>query len=497
MKKRYIISVDQGTSATKAVVVDDKGSLIDRFNTIHKQYHPNPGWVEHDPVEIYNNTVNAILSVMEKASLTEGDIAAISITNQRETSVVWDKRTGKPICNAVVWQCSRAGNISDRLIEEGWNRLIKEKTGMHISPYFSAAKIMWMLDNIPNARKDAEEGHLLFGTIDSWLIWNLTDGKKHATDYSNACRTQLLNINTLKWDIDLLEIFNIPKSMMPKVKYSDEMFGETNLNGKLKKKIPITGVMGDSHAALFGQNCFEIGTGKATMGTGSSIMLNIGKRPYQSNNGIVTSIAWGTKGEVEYVFEGNINCSGDTIKWLVDEMGILPDAKSSEEYAMQVKDNNGVYLVPAFVGMGAPYWENNAKACIIGISRGTNKYHIVRAGLEAIAYQIKDIIEIMVKDAGIELKELRVDGGPTRNDFVMQFLADILRVNIIRNEVEELSAVGVAYMAGLALGIWKDKEEIKSLRCTDDIFEMKLEDSEVKSLYDGWLSSIRKVLYNC
>lgn len=496
MENRYILSIDQGTSATKTILFNRKGQVVHRCNRVHKQYYPNPGWVEHDPEEIYKNTLKAIHDILYEVKIMGQQIMGLAIANQRETALVWDKQTGKPVYNAIVWQCNRGSGICNRLFEQGYEKIVKEKTGLVLSSYFSAAKIKWILDNVEGARRKAEEGKLLFGTIDSWLVWKLTNGKVHVTDYSNASRTQLFNLKELKWDEELLQIFTIPKTMTPNVKYSDEIFGHTTINGILEEEIPIAGVMGDSHAALFGQNCFEKGMAKATYGTGSSVMMNIGKNILQSNRGLVTSIAWGMDNCVEYVFEGNINCTGATIKWLVEDLELIPNSKISGKIAASIDSNEGVYLVPAFVGLSAPYWDSEAKASIMGISRGTKKAHIVRAAEESIAYQIKDILDLMVKESGVKLKELRVDGGPTRDDFLMQFQANIINVAVVRNKIEELSAIGSAFMAGLAMGFWNSKEEIKALRATDVIFNCKMDNSERDKLYKGWKEAVRRTLSN-
>lgn len=494
MSAKYILSIDQSTSATKAVIFDERCSLIKRVTVDHAQYYPNPGWVEHDPMEIYQNTLKAVELATECADISQDDIIAIAITNQRETTVVWDKITGEPVYNAIVWQCQRAGKICQDIESRGYAPVIKQKTGLVLSPYFSAAKAKWILDNVEGARKKAEEGRLLFGTIDSWLVFKLTGGKVHATDYSNASRTQLFNIKELKWDEELLSIFTLPKSMMPEVKFSDEIFGFTDINQVFTRQIPICGIMGDSHAALFGQNCFEKGMAKATYGTGSSIMMNIGKQPLESRRGLVTSLAWGYKGHVDYVFEGNINCTGATIKWLVDDLELIPDSKSAGIIASSVEDTEGVYVVPAFVGLGAPYWDSEAKAAITGIARGTKKAHVVRAAEESIAYQIKDILDLMISESGIILKELRVDGGPTRDAFLMQFQADMLNVPVVRSKVEELSAMGSALMAGLAVSIWNDFKQIERIRQIDAVFNSQMPEERRQRLYSGWQKAVKTIL---
>jgi glycerol kinase len=490
----YILALDQSTSGTKAIIFDQDAKLVGRATVEHQQFYPNPGWVEHDAVEIHQNTLQAVKTVLTDSCINVQQITAVSITNQRETALIWDKKNGMPVYHAIVWQCQRAGVICKDLNDRGFAKAIKEKTGLVLSPYFSAPKIKWILDNVAGVREKAEAGELLFGTMDTWLIWNLTGGKIHATDFSNASRTLLFNIIDLKWDQELLDIFTIPANMMPQVKYSNKIFGYTTCDTILPKEIPISGVMGDSHGALFGQNCFEKGMAKTTYGTGSSIMMNIGAKPLESQNGIVTSIAWGMDNRVDYVFEGNINCTGDTIKWLVDDLELIGSSRESEHLAVSVNDNDGVYIVPAFVGLGAPYWDSEARASITGITRGTQKAHIVRAAEESIAYQIKDVIDLMIEQSGVPLRELRVDGGPTKDNFLMQFQADMLNVDVVRNRIEELSALGSAYMAGLAVGFWKNQQEIKALRIQDATFSSGMQDNSRERLYQGWKEAVRRTL---
>ena len=431
---------------------------------------------------------------MQKSGITQNAVAAIAISNQRETVVIWDKDTGKPVYNAIVWQCQRGDEICKRLEAQGLGQTIREKTGLVLSPYFSASKISWILDNVQGVRSRAESGKLLCGNIDAWLIWKLTGGKAHATDYSNASRTQLFDINKLKWDDELLTAFNIPSCMMPEVRSSNELFGYTHKSGGFEREIPISGVMGDSHAALFGQNCVEKGMTKATYGTGSSIMMNIGIKPVFSDSGIVTSLAWGMDGIVNYVFEGNINFTGDTIRWLAEDLELISNSNEAVKLASSVVGNEGVYLVPAFAGLSAPYWDTGARATITGMTRGTKKAHIVRAAEESIAYQIKDIVDLMKKESGVDLTELRVDGGPTRDDFLMQFQADILDVTVVRNKIEELSALGSAYMAGLCMGIWNNIGEITALRNLDTVFQSRMREDERALLCKGWKDAIKRTL---
>ncbi len=492
MSKKYYLSIDQGTSGTKALLFDCNGHLVRRCDAEHRQYYPQPGWVEHDPVEIYEKMLEAIKRVLSEAGRTDRDLHCLSISNQRETAVVWDRITGEPVCPAIVWQCQRAESICRKITEKGWAEIIREKTGLVLSPYFSAAKVGWILENIPHARKKAEQGTLLFGTVDSWLIWKLTGGKVHKTDYSNASRTQMYHIYELEWDREILDIFSIPKSMLPEICSSDEIFGYTDQ--VFSWPVPIAGVMGDSHAALFGQCCFQQGMAKATFGTGSSVMLNIGRRPVKTRGGVVTSIGFAISGEINYVLEGNINCSGATIKWLIEELELISDVKESNAIAASVSDTLGVYFVPAFVGLSSPYWDSDARAEIINISRGVKKAHIVRAAEESIAYQIKDVVENMNNEVEFSLRELRVDGGPTRGEFVMQFLSDILDVPVIRSATEELSGTGAMFMGGLAMKNWNTYEEIESMRKVEKKFASRMEGAERESLYEGWRKAVKKAL---
>lgn len=491
---KYVLAIDQSTSGTKAILFDAQGRLVHRCTCEHRQYYPKQGWVEHDAQEIYQKTLEAINRVLYESKTSQEQLAVIAVTNQRETVVVWDRITGNPVYNAVVWQCQRAGEICRQLKEAGYDKIVKEKTGLVLSPYFSAAKVKWILDHVEGVREKAESGILLMGTIDAWIVWKLTGGEVHATDYSNASRTQLFNIKELRWDRELLKIFTIPEKMLPEVRFSDEIFGYTAITQGFDRRIPISGVMGDSHGALFGQNCFAVGTAKATYGTGSSIMMNIGKQPIASENGLVTSIAWGMNGTVDYVFEGNINSTGATIKWLVNDLEMIPDSKASERVALSVDSSEGVYIVPAFAGLGAPYWDSEAKAIICGITRRVKKAHIVRAAEESIAYQIKDVLDLMVKDSGIGLQELRVDGGPTRDNFLMKFQADILDIRVVRSKIEELSALGSAYMAGLAVGFWKGIEQIAALRVEETAFESSMENTARAELYKGWKDAVKRAL---
>lgn len=491
-QSNYILTIDQSTSATKTMLFNRRGELESRKNIPHKQYYPQAGFVEHDPLEIFENTLVAIKNVLGEKGIDDKDLASIAITNQRETALIWDKQTGQPAGNAAVWQCLRGAEICKSLIEKGYNELIKEKTGLLIDPYFSASKLQWMMQNIEGLAQKAKDGCLLFGTMDSWLLWKLTDGKVHATDYSNACRTLLFNIHTLQWDDELIELFGLQRNMFPEVRYSDEIFGYTDPSVVFDAPVPVAGLMGDSHAALFGQNCFTPGMAKATYGTGSSIMLNIGIKPLDAPEGLVTSIGYGQNNQIHYVFEGNIHCTGDTINWLKNEVGLIGDASETEALAKSVEDNNGVYFVPAFGGLGAPYWDNHARACLSGMPRNTTKAHIVRAALESIAFQVKDLISLMEGEGGIHLKELRVDGGPTRNDFLMQFQSGILNREVNRSTMEEISALGVTFMAGLATGFWKDIHAIEALRKAGKLFQPALEKQEIEKLFSGWKKAVAR-----
>lgn len=491
---KYILSVDQSTSATKALIFNEHAELVSRSTIEHKQYYPQPGWVEHDPREIYRNTCRAMKEAVEKAGINNEEVNVLSITNQRETVVVWDRKTGKPVYNAIVWQCQRGKEICGDLVKAGHTELIRSKTGLIIDPYFSASGIKWILDNVSGAKEKAENGELACGTIDSWLIFNLTNGKVHCTDHSNACRTMLYNIYELSWDKKILEILDIPESMMPEVKSSNAHFGKVEDSEAFPEKVPISGIMGDSHAALFGQLCLEPGLGKATYGTGSSVMMNIGKKGLESPEGLVTSIGFSYDDEIDYVFEGNIHCTGDTIKWLVDNAGMLDNSSQSEKVALSVKDNGGVYFVPAFTGLGAPYWNNEARAIISGMDRGAQKGHIIRAALESIAYQVKDVIDLMSEESGIKLKELRVDGGPTKNMFLMQFQADMLDSSIRISDIEEASALGVALMGGIYAGIWRSPADLQNIRKEGEIVKSGMDKTTRINLFEGWQKAVQKTL---
>lgn len=488
--KEYIIAVDQSTSATKAILFDTQCRLHRRVNIDHKQYYPQAGWVEHDAEEIYRNTVEAIRRLIAGGGAEPDARFSLAITNQRETVVVWSVRTGRPICRAVVWQCQRGAEICRRLREAGHEPAVQRKSGLLIDPYFSASGVKWILDEVEGARAQAEAGELRMGTMDAWLIWKLTGGAVHATDYTNASRTMLFNIHTLDWDEELLELFTVPRSMMPEARPCDAHFGRTTVEGLFPEGIEIAGVLGDSHGALAGQMCFEAGMGKATYGTGSSVMVNIGHRPVAAPEGLVTSVGFAALGRVHYAFEGNIHCTGATLRWLTDQLQLIGSPAETEALATSIADNGGVYLVPAFAGLGAPWWNPSAKAILCGMTLGTTKAHVVRAALEAIPYQIRDLIDLMTDRAGVALKELRVDGGPTKNRFLMQFQADMLGATINRSNVEEASAMGAVVMNGLARGLWRSLEEVAALRTSDHLVEAAMAAEERDRLYAGWIAAV-------
>ena len=494
MNKKYIMALDQGTTSSRAILFDKEGNIVATSQKEFTQLYPYAGWVEHNPMEIWGSQSGVMREVLETNLIRPEDICAIGITNQRETTIVWEKSTGKPVYNAIVWQCRRTSKICDDLKEKGYDKLIKEKTGLILDAYFSATKIKWILDNVKGARKKAEKGELLFGTVDTWLIWNLTRGKVHVTDYSNASRTMLYNIKELKWDDEILEILDIPKSMLPEVKSSSFIYGYTDEGMLSGAKIPIAGCAGDQQAALFGQICFDEGSAKNTYGTGCFMLMNTGNKIVESKNGLLTTIAWGIDGNVKYALEGSIFIGGASIQWLRDELRVLYDAGQSEFYAQSVKDSNGVYVVPAFAGIGAPYWDMYARGSIMGLTRGTNRAHLVRATLESIAYQVKDVLNAMQEDSGLNLKSLKVDGGASSNNFLMQFQSDILDVNIYRPKVTETTALGAAYLAGLAVGFYKDKEEIKSSLVMDKEFIPNMSDAKRKLLYKGWKKAVSRSL---
>lgn len=488
------MSLDQGTTSSRAILFDSKGNIVKIAQKEFKQIFPKAGWVEHDPMEIWGTQSGMAREVLETAGVRPDEIAAIGITNQRETTVVWDKNTGKPIYNAIVWQCRRSSQICDQLIDIGLEEYIKENTGLVVDAYFSGTKIKWILDNVDGARERAQKGDLLFGTIDTWLIWNLTRGKVHVTDYSNASRTMIYNIKELKWDEEILKALDIPKSMLPKVQESSYIYGYTDPKTFGGEQIPIAGIAGDQQAALFGQGCYEAGTAKNTYGTGCFMLMNTGESIVPSKKGLLTTIAWGMGGKIEYALEGSIFMAGATIQWIRDELRLINNVKETEDLAVEVEDNNGVYLVPAFVGLGAPYWDMYARGAIVGLTRGANRNHIVRAALESIAYQTKDVLEIMEEESGIDLKELKVDGGAVSNNFLMQFQADMLGVNVHRPTVTETTALGAAYLAGLAVGFWKDRKELDNIWTAERVFSPNMDGEKRTRLFKDWKKAITRSL---
>ena len=494
MDRKYIMALDQGTTSSRAILFDKEGNVVATSQKEFTQFYPKVGWVEHNPMEIWGSQSGVMREVLETNSIRPEEVCAIGITNQRETTIVWEKSTGKPVYNAIVWQCRRTSEICDELKEKGYEKLIKDKTGLILDAYFSATKIKWILDNIEGAREKAENGELLFGTVDTWLIWNLTRGKVHVTDYTNAARTMLYNIKELKWDDEILEILDIPKSMLPDVKPSSYIYGHTDEGMLSGAQIPIAGCAGDQQAALFGQTCFEEGSAKNTYGTGCFMLMNTGENIVESKHGLLTTIAWGVDGKVEYALEGSIFIGGASIQWLRDELRVLYDAKQSEFYANSVKDTNGVYVVPAFAGLGAPYWDMYARGAIMGLTRGANRAHLVRATLESIAYQVKDVLNAMQEDSGLKLKDLRVDGGASSNNFLMQFQSDILDVNIDRPKVLETTALGAAYLAGLAVEFYNNKDEIKKSWIIDREFIPNMSDDKRNLLYKGWKKAVSRSL---
>lgn len=494
MEKKYIMALDRGTTSSRCIIFDKDGNIIKVAQKEFEQIYPKPGWVEHDAMEIWGSQSGVMREAVDTAGINPEEIAAIGITNQRETTVVWDKKTGKPIYNAIVWQCRRTSEICDELKEKGLTECIREKTGLIIDAYFSATKVKWILDNVEGARERAEKGELLFGTIDTWLIWKLTGGKVHVTDYSNASRTMMYNINTLEWDKDILKELDIPEIMLPEVKESSCVYGYTDSGLFADIKIPIAGCAGDQQSALFGQNCFEEGTAKNTYGTGCFLLMNTGEKPVKSENGLLTTISWGVDGKVEYALEGSIFMGGASIQWLRDELRMIKSAADSEKYAMRVENTNGVYVVPAFTGLGAPYWDMYARGTIVGLTRGAKKEHLIRATLESIAYQTKDVLEAMQNDSGIELKSLKVDGGASNNNFLMQFQSDILNVKIDRPKIVETTALGAAYLAGLAVGFFKSKEDIKKRWVCDREFEPKMSEEVREKSYKDWKRAVERSL---
>ena len=482
--KEFILALDQGTTSSRAIIFDRNGLPVANAQKEFTQFYPKPGWVEHDPDEIWSTQAGIALEAITKAGLESANIAAIGITNQRETTVVWNRKTGKPVYNAIVWQDRRTADFCDKLKSEGLGSKILKKTGLIIDAYFSATKIGWILDNVKDARRLAEDGQLAFGTIDSWLVWNLTRGQLHITDVSNASRTMLFNIHTLKWDEELLRVFNIPSSMLPEVRSSSEIYGNTE--GQFATSIPVAGIAGDQQAALFGQMCTEPGMVKNTYGTGCFMMMNIGNKPIESKSKLLTTVAWRIGSDTQYALEGSIFIAGAVVQWLRDGLGIIKNSGDVEKLAAKVKDNEGVYFVPAFAGLGAPHWNQHARGTLVGITRGSTSAHIARAALDSIAYQTLEVLLAMQNDSGIDIRELRVDGGATVNNQLMQFQSDLLQAKVVRPKISETTALGAAYLAGLAVNYWSNISEIRKQWKIDRTFSPQIEESETLSLIKGW-----------
>ncbi|RKP47373.1 glycerol kinase [Cohnella endophytica] len=491
---RYMMALDQGTTSSRAILFDSAGRIVRMAQQEFKQYFPNPGWVEHHPNEIWGSVLAVIATVLSETGIKPEQIAGIGITNQRETAVVWDRETGMPVYNAIVWQSRQTSDICERLKNEGHEEKFKRKTGLIIDAYFSGTKVKWILDEVEGAKEKAEQGKLMFGTIDTWLIWRLTGRKVHVTDYTNASRTLMYNIHELRWDKELLGILDIPESMLPEVKSSSEVYGHTDTQHFFGCEIPIAGIAGDQQAALFGQACFEKGMAKNTYGTGCFMLMNTGDQAVASEHGLLTTIAWGIGSKVEYALEGSIFVAGSAIQWLRDGLRMFSDAKESERYAERVASTEGVYVVPAFVGLGTPYWDSDVRGAVFGLTRGTKKEHFVRATLESLAYQTKDVLTAMEADSGISLKTLRVDGGAVRNDFLMRFQSDILGVPVERPVVNETTALGAAYLAGLAVGFWESAEMISRQWSMDRSFVPGMDEGERGRLYGGWQKAVKAAM---
>lgn len=488
--KKYILALDEGTTSARAILFNKKGEIVSSSQQEFTQIYPQPSFVEHDPLELYSAQYSALTQAIAKIGATPDEIAAIGITNQRETTIVWDKNTGKPIYNAIVWQCRRTAPICEALKNQGLEDYIRKTTGLKIDAYFSATKIKWILDNVKGAREKAENGDLLFGTVDTWIIWKLSKGKIHITDYTNASRTMLFDINNLCWDKKLLDMLNIPESMLPQVKSSSENYGSVNILGE---EITVSGIAGDQQAALFGQRCFSEGDIKNTYGTGCFLLMNTGHTAYNSQNGLITTIAATQKSEqINYALEGSVFVGGAVIQWLRDELGLISSSAESEKFATAVENSNGVYIVPAFAGLGAPYWDMYAKGTITGLTRGSGKNHIIRAALEAIAYQTNDLIRAMADDSDIKIKSIRVDGGASANNFLMQFQADISNISVLRPSGVEATALGAAFLAGLGVGFWKDKSEILKIPLGQTEFLPSITKAAREDLYNGWKEAVNK-----
>lgn len=490
----YILTIDQSTSGTKGILVNHKGLIVARHHMEHTQYYPEPGWVEHDPVEIYDNVKTIIQQLLLNKGIHPSRLAAITITNQRETALIWDRTTGLPIYPAIVWQCQRTAEVCGELAETDLEEMVRAKTGLMLDPYFSATKFRWILDHVPQAGELLRQGRLLAGTIDAWLVWKLSGGTIHATDYTNASRTLLYNIHELSWDEELTKCFGVPREILPKVQASDEPFGCTNDPELFPEHVPITGIMGDSQAALYGQRCFAPGMAKATYGTGTSLLMNIGHKPVDPKNGLVLTIAWGRDKQITYALEGVIRTSGDSIKWLRDHMGMFENYKQLEQLTQSVKDSEGVYVVPAFGGLGAPYWDADARAAFLGMNRSTQKSHILRAALDSIAYQVKDVFEIVSDNLGMPLRELRADGGASTNETLMQFQADMLDCDVVVSEISELSAMGSTYMGGVAAGFWSSPDLLPVYQNNERLYRSSMEPDAREQYYNGWKKAVSAIL---
>lgn len=490
-EQKYIVALDQGTTSSRAVILDHDANIVSVAQREFTQIYPEAGWVEHDPMEIWATQSSTLVEALAKTGIRSDQLAGIGITNQRETTIVWNKETGKPVYNAIVWQCRRTADICEELKARGLEDYVRDNTGLVLDPYFSGTKVKWILDNVEGAREDAEAGKLLFGTVDTWLVWKMTQGRVHVTDYTNASRTMLFNINDRCWDQKMLDEMGIPASMMPEVKRSSEIYGQTNIGGKGGTRIPIAGIAGDQQAALYGQMCVEAGQAKNTYGTGCFLLMNTGKEKVTSKNGLLTTLACGPKGEPAYALEGAVFMGGASIQWLRDEMKILAGAEDSEYFATKVDTSNGVYVVPAFTGLGAPYWDAYARGTIVGLTRGVNSNHIIRATLEGIAYQTRDVLDAMQADSGIKLANLRVDGGAVANNFLMQFQSDVLNTEVHRPQVTEVTALGAAYLAGLAVGFWDNIDELQDKAVLDRTFEPHDDEEKRNRRYKGWKRAVK------
>ena len=493
-KKGYILAIDQGTTSSRAILFDHAGSIAGTAQREFTQIFPQPGWVEHNPREILTSVLVTLTEVINNAGIKPTDIDSIGITNQRETAVVWDKASGQPVYNAIVWQSRQTSGICDQLKADGFDDMVRAKTGLLIDAYFSGTKVKWILDHVEGAREKAATGELLFGTIDTWLIWNLTGGKAHVTDYTNASRTLMYDIHACQWDEELLAMLDVPRAMLPEVRSCSEVYGTTLPQFLLGREVPIAGIAGDQQAALFGQACFEPGLAKNTYGTGCFMLMNTGTKAVTSSHGLLTTIAWGIDGKVEYALEGSIFVAGSVIQWLRDGLRMFGKASDSQAYAERARDTDGVYFVPAFVGLGAPYWRSDVRGAIFGLSRGTTKEQFIRAALESMAFQTRDVLEAMEADAGIKVKELRADGGAIANDFMAQFQSDILALDVLRPKVQETTALGAAYLAGLATGFWKSRDEIANQWAVDRRFEPQMADDRRQALYAGWKQAVEATL---